>query len=340
MANIKDIAKLAGVSVATVSRALKKPDIVKEDTRNVVLAAIKQLEYKPNALASGLRRRKSEKIIVVVPDIQNPFYASIVQGIEHVAYSNGYKVLLGETQNNQERLDSYADMLMSKEADGLILLGALLPTIVQESIKEKQGIPIPLVMACEYFDGLNAPDVRIDNVGAAANAAGHLIDLGHKVIATITGPLANPLSQDRLKGFKERMRKARLKVHAELVVHGSFSINSGYDAMKKLLEASSRPTAVFCANDEMAIGALKAIKEKGLRVPHDISVIGFDNLRFSEYTDPPLTTISQPNARIGETAMKLMLDLFENIQRIDQTIILPYALIVRASTGKVNGRVA
>lgn len=336
MANIKDIAKFAGVSVATVSRALKKPDVVKEGTRNIVLAAIKQLEYKPNALASGLRRQKSEKIIVVVPDIHNPFFASIVQGIENVAYSNGYKVLLGETQDSQERLDSYADMLMSKEADGLILLGALLPTIVQESVKEKRNIPIPLVMACEYFEGLNAPDVRIDNVGAAVLATSHLIDLGHKLIATITGPMANPLSQDRLKGFEERMRKARLKIHAEFVVHGNFSVNSGYEAMKKLLGAPSRPTAVFCANDEMAIGALKAIKEKDLRVPHDISVIGFDNLRFSEYTDPPLTTISQPNARIGETAMKLMLDLFEDIRHIDQTVILPYALIDRASTGNVN----
>ena len=338
MPNIKDIAELAGVSVATVSRTLKKPEVVREETRRVVMAAVAKLEYKPNALASGLRRQRSETIIVVVPDIRNPFYSSIVQGIEHVAHSSGYKILLGESQNRQDRLDSYAGMLMSKEADGLILLGSLLPTLVQESLAQGREVPIPLVMACEYFEGLEIPNVRIDNVGAAALATTYLLDLGHARIAKITGPMNNPLSKDRLKGYRSALRKAGLRALPDYVGHGDFSVDSGYRAMQALLALEEPPTAVFCSNDEMAIGALKAIKDQKLRVPRDISIIGFDNIRFSEYSDPPLTTISQPNTEIGRTAMRLMLDCFQGGIQSARTIVLPHELVVRASTARFRDK--
>ncbi len=336
MANIKDIAKLAGVSVATVSRALKKPDMVKKATRDVVSAAIAELSYKPNALASGLRRQKSDSIVVIVPFIQNPFYSGIVQGIENIAHAHGYKVLLGESQNNQKRLDSYAEMVMTKQADGLILLGAMLPTYMKNDLEENQTPSIPVVMACEYFDGFDIPNVRIDNVEAATAATNHLIALGHRRIAKITGPVSNPLSKDRLKGYKAALKKAKIKLDSSLIATGEFSVHSGYKAMTTLLNEAPDMTAVFCSNDEMALGAMKAIKERRLRVAKDISVIGFDNVWFAEYTDPPLTTICQPHVEIGETTMKLMLDISNNGPKLPQKIILPHQLIRRSSTASVT----
>jgi LacI family repressor for deo operon, udp, cdd, tsx, nupC, and nupG len=335
VANIRDIARLAGVSVATVSRTLQRPEVVAPETRARVTAAVDRLGYKPNALASSLRRQRSEAIVVVVPYIHNPFFSSVVQGIENIAHRNGYKVLLGESQDNQARLDTYAAMVGSKEADGLILLGSLLPTAVREGIEQEAPLALPLVMACEYFPGLLAPNVRIDNVEAAALATDHLVRLGHKRIAKITGPNHNPLSKDRIRGFKARMAKAGLNVPGDYLARGDFSADSGYVAMKKLLALSPRPTAVFCANDEMAMGALKAIRQQKLSVPDDISIVGFDNIRFSDYCDPPLTTVSQPQLEIGETAMKLMLDVFEE-RTAATTVVLPHALVIRASTRKLR----
>jgi LacI family repressor for deo operon, udp, cdd, tsx, nupC, and nupG len=335
MATIRDIAKLARVSVATVSRSLKMPDLVAPATRDRVQAAVDRLGYKPNALARGFRRQRSEAIVVVVPYIHNPFYASVVQGIGNVAHANGYRVLLGESQDSQPRLDTYALMLDSKEADGLILLGALLPSVIGRDQARSGRTRLPLVMACEYFPGLDAPTVRIDNVKAAAAAADHLIQLGHRRIANITGPQRNPLSRDRLKGFQAQMARAKLAVPRKYIVHGDFTAHSGYVAMKRLLDLPSRPTAVTCANDEMAMGALKAIKERRLSVPNDISVIGFDNIRFSEFCDPPLTTIAQPQVEIGETAMRLMLEVIAG-RATATTVVLPYTLVLRASTHKAR----
>ena len=331
-ATVKDIAQLAEVSTATVSRAFKQPDLVSKDTRQRIEKAAKRLRYHGNALASNLRRQRSDTIVVVVPFISNPFFSTVVQGIENVAHQQGYKVLLGESQENQARLDSYCAMLSRKEADGLILLGSLLPTDVRSAIKDGTDASIPLVMACEYFDGLNSPNVVIDNVQAAMTATDHLIELGHHRIATVTGPMKNPLSKDRLQGFLRSMKKSQIAVPPEYIAKGDFSVDCGYKAMKRLLELKRPPTALFCANDEMAIGAIHAIRENGLTIPGDLSVIGFDNIRFSEHCYPPLTTISQPQFEIGETAMKLMLDVFAK-RRAATKVVLPHSLLLRNSTG-------
>jgi LacI family transcriptional regulator, repressor for deo operon, udp, cdd, tsx, nupC, and nupG len=339
MSTIKDVARAARVSVATVSRTLSSPDSVRTATRERVEAAIRKTGYRPNALASRLRRQKSDSIVVVVPSIHNPFFSNVIRGIENLAHLSGYKVLLGESQGNQERLDSYAGMLARKEADGLILLGALLPSILKGPAAANES-PVPVVSACEYFEHIQLPNVRIDNVGAAAMATDHLIRLGHTRIAKITGPMHNPLSRDRLAGFRQSMNQAKLKVDDELIVNGDFSAPSGYAAMKNILGKQVRPTGVFCSNDEMAIGAVRAIKETRLKIPRDISIIGFDDIRFSGYCDPPLTTIHQPQAAIGEMAMQLMIEMLQNeVDRAGdavRTIVLPHSLIVRTSTGRAR----
>lgn len=337
MPTIKDVARVARVSVATVSRALATPGTVKPATREKVEAAIKRTGYRPNALASRLRRQKSDSIVVVVPSIHNPFFSNVIRGIENLAHLSGYKVLLGESQSNQDRLDSYAGMLARKEADGLILLGALLPSLLKDPVRNTAK-PHPIVSACEYFEQIQLPNVRIDNVAAAEMATDHLIRLGHARIAKITGPMHNPLSRDRMSGFQRSMERAKLPIDTQLIVNGDFSAPSGYAAMKLLLGKPDRPTAVFCANDEMAIGACRAIKETRIRIPRDISIIGFDDIRFSGYCDPPLTTIHQPQAAIGEMAMQLMIEMLQNpldaIAEPPRTIVLPHSLIVRASTGR------
>jgi len=330
---IRDIAKRAGVSVATVSRTLREPEAVRPAKRDAVNQAIEEMKYVPNAIAQQLRRPRHEAIIVIVPAIANPFFSEIVQSIENVAHELGYRVLIGETQGKQERLDYYAEMVTSRVADGLILLGSLLPSVVRATVKAGKPLPMPLVLACESYAGLNCPHVVIDNVAAAKLAVQHLIEMGRRKIATITGPMVNSLCADRLRGYHSAMVEAGLTPEAGWIVDGDFSIESGHSAMLRLLELDSRPDAVFCANDEMAIGAQQAIHEKGLMVPGDIATVGFDDLRFGAYATPPLTTIRQPTNELGETAMRMIDAMLHNKPLAEQSVVLAHQLIVRRSSG-------
>lgn len=332
VATIRDIAKRAGVSVATVSRTLSHPDTVRPATRERVVLAIDEMKYSPNAIARQLRRRRNETVIVIVPQIANPFFSGIVQSIENVAMELGYRVLLGETQGNQERLDHYADMVLTRVADGLILLGSLLPGVVRSSMAAGQATSIPLVLACERFEGLDCPTVSIDNVAAGQLAVRHLVEQGCKRVATITGPLDNTLSQDRLQGYRGALSAAGLTLVPEWVVEGDFSIDSGRAAMERLLDATSVPDGVFCANDEMAIGAQQAIRARGLTIPGDIALVGFDDLRFGAFAAPPLTTIRQPTTELGEIAMRLLDAVLHEREIAVRTVVLPHQLIEREST--------
>ncbi|MBC2651607.1 LacI family DNA-binding transcriptional regulator [Novosphingobium flavum] len=332
MTTIRDIARHAGVSVTTVSRTLREPEAVRRDKRDRVHAAIAELSYVPNAIAQQLRRPRAEAIIVIVPAIDNPFFSGIIQSIENVAHELGYRVLIGETQGRQERLDHYADMVTARLADGLILLGSLLPTPVRSAFEAGRPVPIPLVLACERYDGLDCPSVTIDNAAAAEAAADHLIRTGRQRIATITGPLANPLAMDRLAGFRAALQRAGMTADEEAVVEGNFSVESGHEGMQRLLSGPRRPDAVFCANDEMAIGAIRAAVTAGLSVPGELAVVGFDDLRFGAFATPPLTTIRQPTAGIGETAMRMMDAELHQRGLSERQVVLPHELVVRGSS--------
>lgn len=335
-ANIKDIAALAGVSAATVSRAVSRPELVRKATIDRVNDAIDKLGYRPNLTASRLRSKRSRNILVAVPDIHNPFFSGIVRGIENVAQAAGFDVLLGDTRSEQERIDRYADMIQSREADGLILLGALLPRSLRGTGPIPASMDFPLVMACEHFPDLDRPTVMVDNRAAAMTATNLLIGLGHRKIAHMGGPTNNPLCSLRLEGYRAALEAAGIEFRSDFVVNGNFSVSSGYQMMKVLLSQQSLPTAVFAANDEMAIGILRAMDEAHICVPDDMSVIGFDNLRFSEFTNPPLTTIAQPNQEIGEMAMRLMLGCISGEITGGRDIVLSHSLVVRSSTGPVR----
>lgn len=330
MVTISDVAKLANVSTATVSRVLSNSGNVKKETTEKVLEAIQKLNYQPNILARQLRKLETKTILVVVPDITNTFFSKILRGIEHVAIENDYEVLLGDTGNNVERERVYLDILRQKKADGMILLTARLESHLLEEIASE----FPVVLACEYLEGSTIPTVSIDNVSSARKATEYLINLGHRRIGFISGPLNVILSRDRLKGFRQAMAQHNIPIESFLVQEGDFSFESGYNMMMKFLALDQPPTAVFAANDEMAIGAIKAIKSKGLHVPDDISVVGFDDIQFASIYEPALTTISQPMFEIGKKAMELLIKLINKDQLEKNQYILRDRLIIRDTCKK------
>ncbi|MGG1691812.1 LacI family DNA-binding transcriptional regulator [Heyndrickxia ginsengihumi] len=327
MVRIADVAKMANVSTATVSRVISNAGTVKKETANKVLEAIDKLNYKPNVLARQLRRLETQTILVVIPDITNTFFSNVLRGIESVATAYGYQVLLGDAQNIVERERSYLDNLGQRKADGVILLTARTDQKVLEELSEQY----PVVLACEYYEGSNLPTVSIDNISSARKATEYLISLNHKKIAHISGPLKVVVGRDRLKGFHQAMAHHGLPIESLLVQEGDFSYESGFNLMKKLLMLDEIPTAVFAANDEMAMGAIKAAKAKGIRVPDDLSVIGFDDIKFASIFEPALTTIAQPTFEIGKKAMELLLKLINNEELEKDQFMLADKLIVRDS---------
>jgi LacI family repressor for deo operon, udp, cdd, tsx, nupC, and nupG len=330
MSTIQQVARTAGVSTATVSRTLSNPDIVSEATRRKVQSAVEALRYSPNAAARSLRTLRSGKLLVTVPDIANPFFSLIIQGIEDAAHREGYAVLLGDVGHDEEREERYALVLQRKEAEGLIFLGHRLPQPLRHLVG-RRGPPAPIVNGCEFSPSLGVPSVHIDNARAARDAMSHLYGLGHRRIGVITGPLVSPLSRQRLHGVKSRAASERATQQL-IVVQGDFSIPSGLAGAAELLTRKDRPTAIFCFNDEMAIGVLDHARKAGLRVPQDLSVIGFDDIRFSQYLVPALTTVSQPMLQIGQETVRLMLEILRGTGRRPKSVTLPHKLMVRDST--------
>jgi LacI family repressor for deo operon, udp, cdd, tsx, nupC, and nupG len=328
--NIYEVAKRAGVSPSTVSRVLSQPDVVSAKTRSRVLRAVDVLGYTPNSTAQNLRTARTGKLLVTVPDISNPFFSLILQGIEDAAQREEYAVLLGDTQHDERREQRYALMLNSKEADGLIFLGHRLPEAAQARIRNAAPRCAPVVNGCEFNPRLGVPSVHIDNERAAVDAMTLLYDLGHRRVGVVSGPLVSPLSRDRLRGAAA---VARDRGGEELVVvGGDFTVESGSEAAGRLFAGENRPTAIFCFSDEMAMGVLDHARRTGIRVPQDLSVIGFDDIRFARYTEPALTTIAQPMREIGEGTVKLLLSILADDTSAPASVTLPHTLIVRGST--------
>jgi LacI family transcriptional regulator, repressor for deo operon, udp, cdd, tsx, nupC, and nupG len=327
--NIYEVAKRARVSPSTVSRVLSQPQVVSVKTRNRVLRAVDVLGYTPNSTAKNLRTARTGKLLVTVPDISNPFFSLILQGIEDAAQREEYAVLLGDTQHDEQREQRYALMLNSKEADGLIFLGHRLPEAAQARIKSAAPRCAPVVNGCEFNPRLGVPSVHIDNARAAADAMALLYDLGHRRIGVVTGPLVSPLSRDRLRGAST---VAKARDGGLTVAGGDFTVESGAEAAARLLAGGTPPTAIFCFNDEMAMGVLEYARGAGIAVPGALSVVGFDDIRFARYTLPALTTIAQPMRAIGEGTVRLLLAILADDTVTPASVTLPHALIVRGTT--------
>jgi len=330
MSTIQEVARAAGVSVATVSRALSRPDVVADTTRRRVMAAVDALHYAPNAAAKNLRTAQSRRIVVTVPDIANPFFSQVIRGLEEAARIEGYAVVLVDVRYDPEEEARHGEMLRRREADGLIFLGHTIPSSVADLVRGQKR-RAPVVNGCEFSPGIGVPSAHIDNAVAAREMMDYLYGLGHRRIGVVTGPLVSPLSRDRLAGVKASAAKRRA-ASALTVSTGDFSIQSGAAAAEALLALPQRPTALFCFSDEMALGALHAARRLRLRVPQDLSVAGFDDIRFAEYANPSLTTIRQPAAEIGRETVRMLMALIQQRSGVPLQRTLPHSLIVRDST--------
>lgn len=336
MVKMIDVAKLANVSTATVSRVLRNPESVKETTREKVLRSIAQLNYQPNALARHFRRSKTNTILVIVPNIENTIFSQMVQGIEATAAQNNFRVLLGNTNRNVDKEYDFLNLLRQRQVDGMILLSGKIDNQTLNGLVEQY----PVVLVSEYLEGVDITTVCIDNVTCGKIATEHLIKLGHKRIAHISGSMDTLLSRDRLNGYLQAITQFGLKLDDRLIHEGDFSFESGYKQMRELLHLENRPTAVFASSDEMAMGAIKATKDHGLKVPEEVAVVGFDNIRFSSIFDPGITTVAQPAIEMGNTSMKLLLEHLNDPSFQHQKIMLKSELVLRESCGwDVKGKV-
>ena len=327
---IEHVAQLAEVSKATVSRVLNDSPKVTEQTRERVMEAIKESGYYPSAMARRLTTNKAETIGLIIPTPQdktfgNPFYTEILRGFTHQAKIEGYDLLLfiNEYQFN------YSQLFHDRRVDGLLLVGVNRNDkgVIQLS---KNKFPYILTGKVDYKE---ANYVDADNRGGAYQAVSYLVNLGHKRIGYLGGSFDFVFNQERFEGYLQVLKEHNLEYGKELTMESINTEESGYEAMRKLLESSSIPTAVFVANDLDAIGAMKAVKEKGLRIPEDISLIGFDDIQLASYTEPTLTTVRQPIYEMGTTAISLLVQLIEGKKEEPLKVELPTQLIIRESSG-------
>lgn len=329
---IKEIAALAGVSPATVSRVLHTPEIVSDKTLGKVKRIIDRVGYRPNRFGASLRTRKSFNIVAIIPDITKPVNAKIIRGIETEAQCNGYSVLLGDTQGLADRERHYADMVKYGQADGILLFSSRLPFDIEQAIPLSEQLP-PIVNACERVDSPELIQVSINNSEAAKQAVEHLLSLGHKRIAAITGPLDTPSTGERLAGYQRALKRAGIRMEPSLVLPGDYSIESGAKMTEKLLLRRERPTAIFCFSDDMAIGAMKVLHKHGFHIPKDMSVMGFDDIRYARFVAPSLTTVRQPLEEIGRCCVQQLCLLLSGKRPKEHYTELPFTLKIRESTG-------
>ncbi|MHB1394480.1 MAG: LacI family DNA-binding transcriptional regulator [Clostridia bacterium] len=331
MFTIRDVAKLSGVSVATVSRVMNDSSAVAPKTRAKVLDAIKELNYQPNLLGRDLRRSETKRILVLLPTISNSFYSNIVKGIEDVAHRNDYTTMLCNTDSDSNRENVYLEMLRNRLSDGLILMG---PEISRKEL-EILGKDFPVVQCCEYIEGANVSHISIDNFKASVKAVNHLINAGHKRIGLICCKNRFISTSQRIEGYRNALESAGLEYDPGLVQYvNDYEFKSGLRAMEQLLKMPNQPTAIFALSDTVAIGAIRRIMENELRVPEDIAVVGFDDISFASMFNPALTTIAQPKYDLGCAAMELLLKQMNGEVIEPQSLYLEHELIIRESTIK------
>lgn len=336
MATIKDVAALAGISYTTVSHVLNKTRPVSEEVRVKVEAAIKRLDYVPSAVARSLKAKTTATIGLLVPNSLNPYFAELARGIEDYCERNGYCVILCNSDDNPDKQRNYLRVLLEKRIDGLIVTSAGGDSGLAQGLA---GVRTPMVIVDRGLEGVDADLVRIDHHYGAYLATRHLLELGHRDIACIGGPANTSVAQMRLAGFRQALQEAGVEVPAGRILESDFSSTGGYRAAAQLLE-SRPPSAIFAANDMMGIGVLRAAAERNIRVPSELSVIGFDDILMSRYVYPALTTVGQSILQLGETAAELLLRrIAARDLPIDQRIVTPN-IVLRESTAPLSSAFA
>ncbi|THF74220.1 catabolite control protein A [Cohnella fermenti] len=330
---IYDVAREAGVSMATVSRVVNNNPNVKPQTRKKVFEAIERLGYRPNAVARGLASKKTTTVGVVIPDISNAIFAEVARGIEDIANMYHYNIILCNADKRKDKEIRVINTLLEKQVDGLLFMGG---AVTDEHIQAFNTSNVPIVLCATTDEKGTIPSVDIDHELAAYDAAKRLLSEGHRRIAMISGTLQDPANGfARYQGYKRALEEAGLSVDEELVRIGNYKYEAGMEAAHHFIGLSERPTAIFAANDEMAIGAIHAIQDAGLKVPEDISVISVDNIRMASMVRPQLTTVAQPMYDIGAVAMRLLTKLMKKESVENAKVVLPHELIIRQSVASV-----
>lgn len=329
MANIHDVAKLAGVAPITVSRVINHNGYVSEATRQRVEAAVRELNYIPNALGPSLRSKRTMTLALVLSDITNPFWTTVARGVEDTANARGYHIIIGNTDEAAEKQEAYLSFLMMKQVDGFLLV----PASSRSSIS-LQKRHIPFVLLDRYIPGERLDSVRGDSVMGAYELTRHLLDLGHTRITIITGRQDHSTAWDRVAGFTRAMQEAGQTTHQQ-VFWGEYNQETGYRYTSQVLEDHPRPTAIFAGNNFIAIGVMRALRDAGVQVPEDMSMVAFDDLPQAITLDPFFTVASQPAYEMGVKATELLLSRLTKEGPADpQDIVLPVEIIIRKSSGK------
>jgi len=327
---IRDVAKLAGVSSMTVSRVVNSSGYASRETRERVEKAVAELGYVPNSLARSLRFKKTKTIALVLTDITNPYFTTLARAVEDSASENGFSVIFCNTDESASEEAEYVNMLLQKQVDGVLLVPARSSA---ESVLVLQDHQVPVVVLDRRMPGTEVDVVRGDSERAAFELIRHLLDLGHTRIAVLTGPAETSTAADRVAGYRRALAEAGLEPDPRLVIHGQFSEESGYQMAHQALGRDPRPTALFAANNFIALGAFRAIRELGLNVPGDVSLVTFDDLPATLMIEPFLTMAAQPAYEMGLKAIELLLARLSGGPADCQEIVLPTELLIRKSSG-------
>jgi LacI family transcriptional regulator len=329
MPTINDVAKLAGVAPITVSRVINNSGYFSQKTRERVEAAVAELGYVPNTLARGLRSKRTNTLALVVTDITNPFFTIIARGVEDTASQAGFTVIYCNTDESEQEEKKYVRILIQKQVDGILLVPACSSTDSTEFIQSQDT---PVVLIDRWVPNVQADVVRCDSQEGAYYLVKHLIEFGHQRITALTGPLGVSTAEDRVSGYQRALAEAGLSAW-ERVYHGAFTQASGYDLARQALADEPPPTALFGANNFIAIGAMKALRDAGVRVPEDVSVVSFDDLPPGLVIDPFFTVAAQPAYDMGRKATELLLNRLSSKSPLEcQEIVLPVEIITRQSS--------
>ncbi|MCR6514970.1 MAG: LacI family DNA-binding transcriptional regulator [Clostridium sp.] len=327
--SIKDVAKEAGVSIATVSRVLNDIDVVNEDTKKKVLDAIKKLGYRPNIVARSLKTQRTKTIGILIPDISSQFYPEIVRGAEDVSNIYDYNIILGNSDFDIEKEKEYLRVMKEKMVDGVIYMSSSLQDEILDLINE---LDLRTILVETKDKEGKLPSVTIDNIAAAVDGTNYMINKGFKNIAFV-GVERDAVNAwgDRFKGYQKAMEEANLTVSEELVYTSDLRVKSGYKAAEQFIKSGKKFDSVVCATDELAMGVINGLRDNGIKVPEDVSVMGFNNNVLSEIFYPKLSTISQPSYDMGSVAMRMLIKIL-NKKELDQAhFVLPHGVIERDS---------
>lgn len=334
--SIKDVAKEAGVSISTVSNALNNARYVKEETKKRINEVAERLKYAPNIIARGLKTKSTNTVAVIVPDISNQFFAQVIRGVEEIARLRNYNVLLVCTYYDVLQEKNSIENLKKQFIDGFIFISGYDSS---DHIGELNDNNFPVVVADRELEDITVPSVLVDNFYAMKEVVNYLYDLGHNKIGYISYTYDNQTTvRKRFEGYCEGLKENKLDYNPDMVVISETlrlnELQGSREAVRKIIKCKSIPSVIMTASDFIAVGVIEALKDLEIKIPEEISVIGFDNILISQYSSPLLTTVKQPKEKMGATAMNLLLDIIEGKKIKDRNIVLPTKLIVRRSVTK------